>query len=275
MYTKITDFDSGKSGEDVHLSIRRKNGSLSAPSQGTMGSDSTQIPMSQGEVKDLSTLLPSPPPTPRKGNFNPSRNRRRSIWLFILWIVVLSVTCAPIIACLIATRGDHHPSKKTYVTVLFIAMGVNIVIVTLWIVDDYLDNRDEEPALSREQSLFAKGIPALATVSFIGITRKHEMESLFCYVVEWSFVVDDTKYSRMTPRTALPNAVVGDKFWVLYEDGNPFFVKRWALYDENGNIRGFDNLKWSKELSVKSKLSHCDIAAFAPPSQLAQLGVAF
>ncbi len=113
-----------------------------------------------------------------------------------------------------------------------------LLVVVLWHIQ----------TIRRRQALFTNGIVASATVTFVGAIRAPSSSS-FC-VVQWTYVFDGTECTGVTPRNELPNAAVGDEFWVLYEETNPWFVRRWALFDKDGNLRSDDALPWELETGL-------------------------
>ncbi len=92
----------------------------------------------------------------------------------------------------------------------------------------------------RRRSLFTDGISSSATVTFVGFISYRDRGTRS--IVRWTYLADDIECKGVTPRNQLPSVVVGDKFWVLYEKKHPWFVRRWALFDEGGNLRSNDFL---------------------------------
>lgn len=104
-------------------------------------------------------------------------------------------------------------------------------------------------AEERVLKLFAKGVAASATVTFVGIIR-HPRDNAFCLGVRWTFIADGILVTCVSPRAQLPNTVVGDRFWILYEEEHPWYARRWGLFDKNGIMTGNDKLVWKYEKDV-------------------------
>ncbi len=100
--------------------------------------------------------------------------------------------------------------------------------------------------LKRRRKLFTDGCAALATVTFIGIIRNPDSNKV-CDVVKWAYNGNGFECTGVSPRGELQEVNVGDKFWVVYENENPWFVRRWELFDEDGNLKSNDRLSWKRE----------------------------
>ncbi len=98
----------------------------------------------------------------------------------------------------------------------------------------------------RRRRLFTDGSAALATVTFIGAIRNSDSNKV-CDVVKWAYIGNGFECTGISPRDELQEVDVGDQFWVLYENENPWFVRRWALFDEDGNLKSNDLLSWKRE----------------------------
>ncbi len=169
----------------------------------------------------------APSPAPRQGRFKTSRFL---IWSFVSLVVWGAAMCLFRIwfqySIILPIQGFvHAPIIEVFVLAwLFRLMRIE----------------------RQERALFTDGIPVLATVTFVGIIRAPGTNE-FCIGVRWSFVVDGMEFSGKTPRKELPNVAVGDEIWVLYQENNPSYAHRWALFDEDGNMRHRDTMPWSIE----------------------------
>ena len=71
--------------------------------------------------------------------------------------------------------------------------------------------------------------------------------SAFCIGARWSFSVDGVEHTGISPLNQLPNAAVGDKLWILYDQKDPQYARPKALFEDNGNILYDDTVPWKRE----------------------------
>ncbi len=166
----------------------------------------------------------------------------------MVWFITAAI-------CVAGTSDLFHPSRpirhgtiigSVVRITLSVFLGVSGTGLALFLCC-YFHDRNEK--IKRRQKLFCHGIPAMATVTFVGMTHNPTTKSC-CRIVRWSYIAEGMESVGVTPREELPDAVVNDRFWVLYEKEYPWFVRRWALFDDDGNLRSNDELPWSPKLDT-------------------------
>ncbi len=160
-----------------------------------------------------------------------------------MWYTLLGFLEEDIVGrfCFSKTRCEVGGTLMIYTTL--------IAIIFLWRLLVRLRN------LGRTRSLYFTGIPALASVTSVGIIRYSRKSrsghmvksSAFCIGARWSFSVDGVEHTGVSPLNQLPNAAVGDELWILYDQKDPQYARPKALFDDNGNILYDDTVLWKRE----------------------------
>ena len=112
--------------------------------------------------------------------------------------------------------------------------------------------------IRQNRRLFTNGIAVCATVKFVGKIPESFSKSTRD-VVRWQYIVDGVEHAGLSPREELPNSVLGDVFWVLYQKKNPNFVRRWESFDIDGNLVHSGD----KNADVKARYSRAFVVCLA------------
>ncbi len=198
--------------------------------------------MSYGTMKSVDDNgIPRPPSTPRRARFGMSELWKWAGALFVGWFGLMWL-------CRVWLDPQHLYHRSSFpsgYTIMWMMMGlVTTIALPLGLVLAVCTQM-----IRKQRKLFTEGISTLATVTHVGIIR-NPMSNLFCVGVRWSFRYGRVEVTGETPYEELPKAAVGDKLWVLYEKGNPWYARRWALFDKDGNMLSDDRMTWKREVDM-------------------------
>ncbi len=185
-----------------------------------------------------------PPPAPRRARFATSNVWMLVLGLFVGWVAQLWLSRMWLNPRRLYSK-DFEGWSVIWTTLLVFAICFSTAIRIGLLVILKLQLQ----AIRRQRELFTNGVSALATVDFIGaVTRPQPMANTsYSTAIRWSYDVDGNQYTGETPRDQLPIITLGDKFWILYEEADPWYARRWARFDWDGNSQSNDELTWKND----------------------------
>lgn len=155
-----------------------------------------------------------PPDTPRDLGSAAVSVRAHARVLISVYVLLAFGGCAAVFT--LPTRASLR-----YPTLAVVLVLCGIVTAALYWVSTVKSRRREQ--------LHQYGVATQATVCFVGLEQKRRG---YAWVVRWAYIVRDRRFEGVSPLVNIPNAMPGHTIWIVYDDANPNFSRRWAVCEK-------------------------------------------
>lgn len=123
------------------------------------------------------------------------------------------------------------PITSCLLLFLFAQFGIWVILAEL-VVITFIKYREHRRRFQKRRRLFVHGKAVKATITFVGLDECTRMQpTLYAWVAIWKYDVLGREYERKSGlRDMPPDCRIGDEIWVLYDESNPLYAKRWAIF---------------------------------------------
>lgn len=150
------------------------------------------------------------------------------------WVVLffaIELLGISLLLIVFSTNGNSNSSggmRRSRLIIVSILMGLFAIGVAAF----YIVRRKN--LSGHGQNLYNSGKSSLATVTEIELDEhKDYYFSKYAWVVRWKFTAHNgTEYEGVSALQNIPTALVGDTFWILYDNDNPSVNIRWKVFED-------------------------------------------